>query len=224
MTQSWHNVLFAHWPVPTDWLAPIVPAEFEIDRFDGSAWVGIVPFYMTNVSARAVPALPWISYFPELNVRTYVQRDGKPGVFFFSLDAASVLAVHAARVLFNLPYHAAAMTVRSSGDGIYYASRRPAPGTAAEFIATYQANGPAFTAKPGSLEYFLTERYCLYGRTHRGHPFRLEIHHPPWVLQAAQSSIGRNTVAKASGIQLPDTPPLQHFAKRQDMVAWWPSI
>ena len=111
MTQSWHDLMFAHWPVDAETLRALVPAIFELDRFDGATWLGIVPFHMTNVTPRLVPALPWVSAFPELNVRTYVTVDGKPGVFFFSLDAGNPLAVGAARALLNLPYFSATMTV-----------------------------------------------------------------------------------------------------------------
>ena len=223
MTQTWHNLLFAHWPVAAGTLARAVPAQFEIDQFDGSAWIGIVPFSMTNVAPRGVPALPWISHFPELNVRTYVRVDGKPGIYFFSLDAGNVLAVHTARMLFRLPYYSAAMAVRLSADEVDYTSRRSASGPSAEFAARYAPTGVQFIAARGTLEYFLTERYCLYGRDHFSRPYRLDIHHPPWILQPAGADISRNSMADGSGIRLPGIPPLLHFAKRQDMVAWWPA-
>src|SRR4051812_15661753 len=111
MTQSWHDLLFAHWPVDKATLAALVPSPLEPDVFEGTGWVGVVPFHMTNVAPRAVPNVPWISAFPELNVRTYVSVGGKPGVYFFSLDAASALAVAAARSLFNLPYYQATIDV-----------------------------------------------------------------------------------------------------------------
>ena len=114
MTQTWNDLLFAHWPVSTDILRPLVPAPFALDLFDGQAWLGVVPFTMTNVAPRLTPALPWISAFPEMNVRTYVSAGGKPGVYFFSLDAGSAIAVRTARLLLNLPYYAAEMVVTSS--------------------------------------------------------------------------------------------------------------
>ena len=223
MTQTWHDLLFAHWPIDAGILREKVPPEFELDLFDRTAWLGIVPFHMTNVAPRGVPALPWISEFPELNVRTYVRVGDRPGIYFFSLDAGSAVAVQAARALFNLPYYSAVMTVRLQNDRVEYDSRRERGSPAAVFSATYGPIGPSFPPVSGSLEHFLTERYCLYHLHHRGTPYRLEIHHPPWPLQTAEAEFSRNTMAGAAGLSLPDTRPLLHFSRRQDMVAWPPS-
>ena len=221
MTQSWHDLLFAHWRVDEHRLRPLVPPAFNVDRFDGSAWLGIVPFTMRHVAPRGVPALPWLSAFPELNVRTYVSpRDGKKGVWFFSLDAARVLAVLGARALFRLPYFAAAMRVTHNGPSVDYRSRRR--GGAAVFEATYEPSGAAFVPQRGTLEYFLTERYCLYHVDPLGRPSRLDIHHAPWRLQPARAEIARNTMTDGLGLRL-DGPPLLHYAGRQDVVAWWPT-
>ena len=221
MTQTWHDLLFAHWRVSAETLRPHVPAAFELDRFDGAVWLGIVPFRMTNVAPRAVPNLPWVSKFPELNVRTYVRVGDKPGVFFFSLDAGSAVAVHTARLALNLPYYRAAMTVARDNGGIEYTSHRERG--CAEFEAIYRPVGEPFNAAPGSLEYFLTERYCLYHQHRAGTPYRLDIHHPRWPLQAATAQLDRNTMAVAQGIALPDVDPLLHFSRRQDIVAWAPA-
>jgi uncharacterized protein len=221
MTQTWHDLLFAHWPIAARELRSKVPSEFELDVYDGSAWLGIVPFHMTNVAPRGVPSIPWISQFPELNVRTYVRVADRPGIYFFSLDAASALAVQTARTLFNLPYYVATMNVALQGGAIHYESRRNHAENAA-FAATYRPTGSPFNAAPGSLEYFLTERYCLYNLDHRGAPYRLEIHHPPWPLQSADAELACNTIAQASGVTLPLASPLLHFSKRQDMVGWLP--
>ena len=223
MTQTWHDLLFAHWRVAQTDLRSKIPPAVELDLFDGDAWVGIVPFRMTNVGPRGVPSLPWVSAFAEMNVRTYVRVDGKPGVYFFSLDAASVVAVETARTLLNLPYHAAAMTVDSHGEAVEYDSRRRKAQPAAEFHATYGPIGPVFNAPRGTLEYFLTERYCLYNVGRSGRPYRLEIHHPRWLLQPAHADLTRNTMAPANGLALTAEKPLLHFARRQDVVAWGPS-
>lgn len=220
MTQTWNDLLFAHWPADRDCLRALIPASFELDLFDGEAWLGIVPFHMTNVAPRFVPALPWVSAFPELNVRTYVRVGDKPGVFFFSLDAANSVAVGAARTLLNLPYHTAEMTVTPKAGAIHYQSRRTE--SAAEFAAVYHGLGSPRPPQPGTLEYFLTERYCLYAVNHRNVAYRLDIHHPPWPLEAATAQISTNTMADAAGIRLPSMAPRLHFAKRQDMVCWPP--
>lgn len=225
MTQTWHDLLFAHWPIAAETLRDKVPSQFELDLFDGTAWLAIVPFQMTNVAPRGVPSLPWISEFPELNVRTYVRAGDKPGVYFFSLDAGSRLAVQAARSLLNLPYYPAAMSVAVDAGGIRYDSRRDDDATAAATLsASYRPIGPPCAANSGSLEYFLTERYCLYNLDHRGAPYRLDIHHPPWPLQPADAEFTRNTMAEAAGVRLPDVKPLLHFSKRQDVVAWAPAF
>jgi uncharacterized protein YqjF (DUF2071 family) len=221
MTQSWHDLLFAHWPVDASQVRRAVPNAFELDLFDGEAWLGVVPFYMTNVGVRAAPSLPWLSTFPELNVRTYVRVGNQPGVYFFSLDAGRRLAVAAARALLNLPYHAAAMSVGRRDAAVHYQSSRRT-GHAA-FEAVYEPAGESFAASEGSLEYFLTERYCLYHYDRRGHPYRLEIHHRPWSLQQARATITNNTMAAASQLTVSGSPPLVHFARRQDVVAWPPT-
>jgi uncharacterized protein YqjF (DUF2071 family) len=223
MTQTWHDLLFAHWPIDPHELRARVPAEFELDLFDGMGWIGIVPFYMTNVAPRGIPSLPWVSEFPELNVRTYVSVANRPGVYFFSLDAGSSLAAQAARILLNLPYHAATMMISRKGPTIYYESHRDGEAQPAEFRATYEPAGDGFVASEGTLEYFLTERYCLYHHDHRSTPYRLEIHHPPWMLQPARADLMCNDLADVNGLALPHLPPLLHFVKRQDMVAWAPT-
>jgi uncharacterized protein YqjF (DUF2071 family) len=223
MTQTWHDLLFAHWPVAARDLRPLVPPAFELDTFAGDAWIGVVPFSMTNVAPRGVPTMSWISEFPELNVRTYVRVGDRPGVFFFSLDAASRLAVKTARRLLNLPYFFASMTSTSDRSRVTYESRREHSKQPATFRGDYWPIGPGIEAQRESLEYFLTERYCLYGVDRQGRPYRMEIHHPPWALQPADAVIRENTMADAAGISLPAVRPLLHFAKRQDTVVWSPT-
>ena len=218
MTQSWHDLLFAHWRVDVTMLRARVPAVLPLDVYYGEAWIGIVPFRMTNVAPRGVPPVPLVSSFPELNVRTYVTVEGKPGVYFFSLDAGNALAVAAARTLFGLPYFSADMQVAEVGGRIHYRSQRT--GGPAAFEASYRPVGPEQVSHPGTLEHFLTERYCLYTATPAGRVTRVEIHHPAWALQAAEAEFHVNTMADAAGLSLPASPPLLHFARRQDTVAW----
>jgi uncharacterized protein YqjF (DUF2071 family) len=220
MTQTWHDLLFAHWPIDAQQLARRIPPPLEPDLFDGRAWLAVVPFHMTNVAPRGVPSLPWVSAFPELNVRTYVRVADRPGVYFFSLDAGNPLAVGIARTWFRLPYYSASMQVEERNGFIHYRSRRITANTpAAALLATYRPVGQVFQARRGSLEYFLTERYCLYA-VDDGRAYRLEIHHPPWPLQPAEATIEVNTMAEATGIVLPQAQRLLHFSKRQDVVAW----
>ncbi|HUI75352.1 MAG TPA: DUF2071 domain-containing protein [Candidatus Acidoferrum sp.] len=221
MAQSWHDLLFAHWPLSPESLRPAVPSPLEIDTFSGQAWISVVPFRMTGVRLRGFPPLPWISSFPELNVRTYVVADGKPGVWFFSLDAANPLAVAAARAWFHLPYFRADMACEQRAGWIEYRSTRTdrsAP--PASLSAKYQPLGPPFSPRPGTLNHFLTERYCLYAEDSRRQIHRGEIHHPPWSLNLAQAEFPHNDMALASGLNLPAQQPLLHFARRQDVLIW----
>jgi uncharacterized protein len=224
MAQVWHDLLFAHWTVPVAALRPLVPQQLEIDTFDGQAWLGVVPFRMSGVRLRGTPAVPGLSRFPELNVRTYVTCDGKPGVWFFSLDAANPVAVWAARTMFHLPYFWATMRCENNSGWICYESRRKhraAP--AASLKASYRPTGNVFHAALGSLEYFLTERYCLYTANKRGRIIRCQIHHPPWPLQLAEATFEENTMASPAGIATPSLrPQLLHFSRRQDVVVWPP--
>lgn len=221
MTQSWHDLLFAHWPVDRDLLRGRIPASFALDLYDNQAWLGVIPFHMTNVAPRGLPALPWVSAFPELNVRTYVTVDGKPGVYFFSLDAGNPIAVATARTLFHLPYFSAAMTVAEKDGWIEYSSRRANQDAGpADFVGRYRPTGPPHEPQLGTIEHFLTERYCLYTVDSGFRPYRLEIHHRPWPLQTAELELSVNTMADAAGIGLPAIKPLLHFSRRQDVVAW----
>src|SRR5512140_2821651 len=161
MTQTWSDLLFAHWPVEVAQLRPLVPSLLPIDLFEGSAWVSITPFRVSQIRARFLPPIPPFSSFHELNVRTYVKIENKPGVFFFSLDASSLAAVMGARAMYRLPYYHARIEANAAGNEVRYRARRLA-GADAEFEARYMAVGEAHTAQPGTLEHFLAERYCLY--------------------------------------------------------------
>jgi len=217
MKQTWHDLLFAHWPLPPAEVKALIPVELPLDTYDGQAWVGVIPFWMSGVRARAIPALPGLSRFPELNVRTYVTYKGKPGVYFFSLDAANQPAVWAARRFFHLPYFAASMNTHEQSGVIHYRSQRKA--APAEFRASYRPVGAVRESQKSSLEYFLTERYCLY-TIHETRVYRCDIHHTSWPLQTAEATIDRNTMAEACGIHLPATPPLLNFARRLDVLIW----
>lgn len=217
MVQVWHDLLFAHWPIAFESLRRLVPPQLPLDKFDGQCWVGVVPFWMSGVRARGMPAIPSLSCFPELNVRTYVTYGDKPGVYFFSLDAGSRMAVWGARAFYHLPYFYADMKSQNVDGEIEYRSSRR--GAQAEFCGRY---GPITRVEQrglGTLEHWLTERYCLY-TVHREKVYRGEIHHAPWPVQDASAKIDANRMASAAGIILPDKEPLLHFAKRQDVLIW----
>ena len=223
MAQSWHDLLFAHWPVNAATMRPLLPSQLQIDTFEGQAWLAVVPFRMTGVRLHGTPAAPWLSAFPELNVRTYVTFVGKPGVWFFSLDAGNSLAVAIARAWFHLPYFRARMSCSEREGWIHYRSERTHRGAPAGLLeGRYRPIGEVLRPQRGTLEHFLTERYCLYTTNGRGRIIRAEIHHPPWPLQVAEAELTGNTMAEASGIVLPARKALFHFAKRQDVVVWRP--
>jgi uncharacterized protein YqjF (DUF2071 family) len=223
MRQSWRDLLFAHWPVPASKLRALVPPELEVQEHDGTSWVGLVPFRMAGVAPRPLPDLPGISAFPELNLRLYVEHEGRPGVWFVSLDAANGAAVWAARRFFHLPYFRADMEARDVEGGrvSYRSERRGAP---VVFRGAYGPTSDVFAARPGSLEHFLTERYCLYARTPAGALTRTDVHHAPWPLQTAEAELVENTLGDAQGVPLTGPPALLHFSRRLDVVNWWPEV
>jgi uncharacterized protein YqjF (DUF2071 family) len=220
MGQTWEDLLFAHWPIEPGAIRRAVPNQIPVDTFSGAAWLGITPFEVRALHLRGLPPLPLGSRFLEVNVRTYATIGDRPGIYFFSLDAASALAVAGARLTYRLPYFHARMSLERHGARIAYESRRTG-GPSAELRVEYQPAGEAFAAAPGTLEHFLTERYCLYTVSH-GRVLRAEIHHPPWALRPATARVIDNSMARATGIELASIEPLLHVAARQDVVIWPP--
>lgn len=220
--QRWCDLLFAHWPVPAADLRPLVPEGLGIDQFGGTSWVGIVPFRMEGVSRRPCPDFPGLSAFPELNLRLYVTRDRRPGVWFLSLDATSPVAVWAARRFFHLPYHRAAIELRRADDEFHFRAERIDGGSDVRFAAAYAPSAPVARATKGSLEAFLTERYCLYAGHPDGGLLRCDVHHEPWPLQRARAWVDAEALVAPHGIVLPATPPLLHFSRGLDVVVWAP--
>ncbi len=223
MVQSWRQLAFIHWRVPTDDLRPLVPAPLEVDEFEGSGWVAVAPFRVTGLRARYTPPLPGVSEFLEMNLRTYVKHRGRSGVYFFTLEAESRLAVAAARATYRLPYHHADMSLRDDGEWTHYRSRRRTPG-GPEFIGSYRPVGPSFEPAAGTLEHFLTERYALFAVLRNGRVIRADIHHAPWRLQPAEARIDRNTMLSEYGIHPPEQHPLVHYSSRQDTYVWPPML
>ncbi len=221
LAMEWVDLLFIHWPIEIRAIRALIPPELQIDTFDGQAWISVVPFGMRGVRPRLAPAVPWLSTFLELNVRTYVTAGGKPGVWFFSLDAANPIAVQLARSFFNLPYFNARMSLMERDGWIAYTSRRTHRGAAgADFVARYRPSGDHFRAEPGSLDHWLTARYCLYASRNKT-VYRGEIHHPSWPLQPAVLELERNTTLEQfSGQVDTEKPPALHFARYLPIVAW----
>lgn len=223
LRQTWYELCFAHWRVDARALRARVPEPLELDLRDGEAWLAVVPFGMRGIAPRGAPALPWISKFLELNVRTYVRHRGRPGVYFLSLDAANPLAVELARRWYGLPYLRASMRLARRAGWTEYRSRRTdARGAPAVFDARYRPCGPVFAAPRGTLEHFLAERYRLF--TLAGDGVRCaEIHHAPWPLQRAEAVIAENGMARAAGLELPLEAPHLLYARSIDVLVWPPA-
>jgi uncharacterized protein YqjF (DUF2071 family) len=220
MAQTWNHLLFAHWEVPRAHMERLLPPALELDLYDGTAWLGVTPFVITGARVRGTPPLPWLSSFPELNVRTYVRVDGRPGIWFLSLDAARVAAVAGARVTYRLPYYHAAMRAPLRGDVVRYESHRTGS-REASFRADYGPAGPELERVDGTLERWLAERYCAFVVDDRGRPWEVDIHHRPWPLQPATAHIEANSMGRPLGLDL-SGPPLLHYSRRQDTLIWSP--
>jgi len=217
LVQTWKNLLFAHWPVSAAQLRPLVPSRFDLDTYEGQAWIGLVPF---DIAIRPRGLVPL--HFFELNVRTYVSFSRRPGVYFFSLDASSRLAVRMARRWFYLPYFDAGISVHPAGGWVECASRRQHPrAPEAQLHLRYRPTGPPAVPDPGSLADWLTARYCLYTTDPAGAAYRCDISHPPWLLQPAEAEITTNTMTAPIGLDLPTSPPLLHFSRRVSRVLTW---
>ena len=221
--QSWRNLLFLHWKVPLNILRTKVPSPLELDLYEGDAWVGMTPFALHDFRLRNLPTLPAISTFPELNLRTYVRANGRPGIHFFSLDAGSLTAVVGARTFFRLPYHHATMSITERDGQIEMASHRSDPDGDARFRASYRPVDHAFEAAPGTLEHFLTERYALFAVLRNGKVLETQVHHRPWPLQPAEANVKENGLPATHGLPAPPGEPLLHFSRRQDTLVWPPT-
>jgi uncharacterized protein YqjF (DUF2071 family) len=244
MHQYWGKLLFMHWAIDADVLRPLIPARLSIDTFDGKAWIGVVPFTMWGIRASFLPPIPGTSAFPELNVRTYVHFQGIPGVWFFSLDATHSLAIWGARTFYHLPYFKAEMNLIQKASVIEYSSRRTDAlnyarffaGEAAQFSgdlkadrfqklpqaelkATWTIGESQTQSTPDTIEFFLTERYCLYS-CHRDQLFRSRIFHEPWPLRSATLNAYQSTMIESLGLPTPAGEPLLHYAESIGVEIW----
>ena len=222
MKQTWNDLLFAHYPVKLEVLQTLVPGALPLDSFNGMGWVGVVPFHITDIRLRGLPPIPGTNRFPELNVRTYVTLDGKPGVYFFSLDAANWLAVNVAKLFYHLPYKDADMMVKHNGPIINYESRRRS-NDGATLVCSYRPISEPYHAAKRSFDEWMAERYCLYTLNNKGVPLRCDILHQPWLLQHAEAEFSQNTMLSKQGIQVENDQPILHFSKKIE-VRMWPLV
>ena len=219
MKHNWGKLLFMHWPISSELLRPLIPKELTIDNFGGSAWIGITPFTLWGVRLSFAPLIHWLSAFHELNVRTYVHRDGVPGVWFLSLDANSIINVFGARTFFHLPYVVARIELEQKEKTITYDLRRRDKVSPADFIARWIIGDALPESMPDSLEFFLTERYCLYSFDGE-HLYRGRIHHKPWPLRQAELLYYRSTMIESHGLPKPQGKPLIHYAEALEVDVW----
>jgi uncharacterized protein len=221
MRMRWCDLLFTHWVVDPRLVRTRIPQQLELDLFDGRAYLSAAAFRMQGVAPRLLPNLPGFHSFPELNLRTYVTLDQKPGVWFFSLDAGNKLAVRAARRFFYLPYFDATFKIANAGRAIEYSAVRTHRGAGnAAFLAVYGPAGEVYRSATGSLDSWLTDRYCLYAADDAGNVYRGEIDHAPWPLQPATATVRVNTLGEWLGLRMKGPPDPVHFAKSLDVHAW----
>jgi len=213
MQMNWLDLCFLHWPVAVQSLRPFIPAGLEVDTFEGSAWLALVPFTMSGVKPIGFPDVPGVSAFPEFNVRTYVRDKEKSGVWFFSLDAGQKMAVRVARAFFHLPYFDATFSRGWERGWCHYRVRRTHRGCPAlHFEGRYRPVGEVFHSQPGSLEEFLTERYWLFSADPVGRVFRARIFHERWPLQRGECEIDSHTMEAELGLRFTQPPPSILFA------------
>ena len=221
MKQTWQDVLFAHWPVPADDVRPLVPAPLEVDLWAGQAWVSVVTLRAAGVRLRFVPPVPLLSTLHQVNLRTYVHYQGKPGVYFVTIDTDHLPAALGARFLYRLPYYYARIVMRNQGKEVSWGSRRTTPGTEpAGLRATYRPTGELFTPGPATLDAWLLNRFRLFMVTGDGQPKRGEIRHPEWRLRTAALVIEHNSLLAARGVSLPPVAPVTHYAAQESALFW----
>jgi len=221
MRQSWRNVLFLHWPVPVEKLRPLIPSSLQIDTFNGSAWLGIILFVLEGIFPLGISSVSLTPKFPETNVRTYVKYKDKPGIYFISIDVENWASLNIAKRWYRLPYNSAQIFFRKDGQTCYFQSIRK--GNENPSISLKGKYGPisdVYYAKKGTLDHWLTERYCLYSSNNGVNIFCGEIHHQPWPLQKAEIDLVRNTLFNPFNFELSKVKPIAHFSTGVDSLMW----
>lgn len=222
-TQRWRDLLFLHWEVPESVLRPLVPSDLSLDAFEGRFYVGLVPFAMFGVRPWWLPELVSLDFL-ETNVRTYVHHQGKdPGVYFFSLDAASTLAVAAARQMWGLPYFNADMSL-SQDDSMnfsYRARRSKSRSKPATLQVTYTAEQQTRASQPDTLEHFLFERYLLFAER-KGQLLKGQVHHAPYPVANARISHLEESLLAAAEVPVKGDPSLCHYSPGVDVEVFGP--
>lgn len=226
-TERWNDLLFAHWPIPAGQMADLLPEGLEPDLFQGMAWLGIVPFWLDRVRLRRMPLLACGRHFPDLNLRTYVRdpANKESGIYCFSVDASSLLAVTVARMAYSLPYYWAEMRMEQHDERSFsfFSHRRMTHNPIVAFHARYRGLGPSGRQPEGitgSFENFMTDRNNLYSTTQAGQLQRASVHGVCWPLEEAEAEIEYNSLGASIGLALPSSPPLLHYSRRLALYVW----
>ncbi|HEY3580565.1 MAG TPA: DUF2071 domain-containing protein [Pyrinomonadaceae bacterium] len=220
MHQDWGKLLFMHWRIDPNLIRHLVPNALTLDLYGDAAWIGVTPFTMWDIRAfpPIAPALPGLDSMHELNVRTYVHYDGVPGVWFFSLDVNSLIAATTARAFFHLPYHHAEIDFSGKRSFKFHAKR--SVGAEADLRASWTFGDELPVSQPGTREFFLTERYCLYAESD-GDIYRARIYHQPWPLRKATLKSLATNIFEVNRLPIPKTEPIVHYAEEVNVDIWY---
>ncbi|MBB6443954.1 YqjF family protein [Bacillus benzoevorans] len=220
-TQRWEDVLFLHWPVSPDLLTPHLPQSLQLDLYDGTAWIGMVFFQVKGMRPRLLPAVPFISSYLQLNVRTYVTYKGRSGVYFFRLTVDSILACFLAKTWYSLPFMMAEIKMDSQGDDIHMVSKRKIGKFEERMSCSYTPEASVFHTQMNTLDHWLFERYCSWNMR-QGTLLRIDIHHTKWNLQKAAAVIRSNTVTDFLTAKISQNNPIVHYSSAKQALFWPP--
>lgn len=221
MRQTWNNLLFLHWPISPKQLQPFIPSPLQIDIFNQYAWIGIIVFCMGGIYPRGFSLKSLTPKFKEINVRTYVLLNGKPGVYFLSLDVPDWASLTIAKRWYHLPYHPAKVSIQKEEQTFHCLSiRNGKANSPISFNGKFKPISEVFFPQEGTLEHWLTERYCLYSTKTGDDIYCGEIHHRPWPLQIAEAEISHNTMFSPFEWDLSDVKPISHYAEGMDTLIW----
>jgi uncharacterized protein YqjF (DUF2071 family) len=219
LAMRWRHLLFENWPVDSELLAAHLPERLDVDEYDDTGWLSVVPFANLNIRPAGFPAgfgLP----LPELNLRTYVTCDGEPGVYFFSLDAQGLLSVLGARLFQHLPYYYARTSLNWADGRVQFRSRRLHPGDRpVHYEASYWPTGEPFSSTEDPLAQFLVERYRFYTQASDGSIRYANVDHEPWTLYPAASEVSTNTLFEANGFATPNSEPVSYYSPGLEVTA-----
>ncbi|MCQ6278424.1 YqjF family protein [Bacillus sp. EB600] len=221
LRQTWNDLLFVHYPIPVELLRPHIPGSLQIDTFDGTAWLGVVVFVMEGIYFRGLAAVSLTPKFTEINVRTYVHCNGKPGVYFMSLDVGNLASLLIAKKWYRLPYQPAQISIQKEGESFYCQSlRKGKMKIPIAFEGKYVPLSEVYLPEKGTVDHWLTERYCFFSTNKRGSVFCGEIHHRPWPLQKVKAEIVRNTLFTPFQVDVEEEKTITHFSMGVEAFFW----